>query len=151
MEAANAEGPVAWFDAQTLDEPNLATVEHRLSLRHNIAIIFSHITSPKALLVLDGLDRFTEDARRNAAKLIKASRYQDVNGPWKIILTCQPEDWDATAATLLKLGVPLQGIKTENVDFPEPNQLKPVWEAFSDLRTLAYRREFRKCFEMCIC
>ena len=65
-EAAKAEGPVVWFDAQTLDEPSLASIEHSLRLRHDLATIFSYITAPRALLVVDGLDRFSQDARRNA-------------------------------------------------------------------------------------
>ena len=141
VNVAKAEGPIAWFDAQTLDEPNFATIEHDLRLRHDLAAVFSHIAASRALLVLDGLDRFSEDARRNAARLIKASRVEDGNGPWKIILTCQPEYWDAAAAALLKLGVRLQAMKTEMVDFPARDQLKPVWEAFPSLRSLADRRD----------
>jgi hypothetical protein len=88
---AKPEGPVAWFDAQTLDEPTFATIERSLCLRHNLATVFSHITAPSALLVLDGVDRFSENARRNAARLIKASCFEDEKSPWKVILTCQPE------------------------------------------------------------
>ena len=139
--AAKPEGPVAWFDAQTLDEPTFATIERSLCLRHNLATVFSHITAPSALLVLDGVDRFSEDARRNAARLIKASCFEDEKSPWKVILTCQPEDWDAAAATLRKLGVCLQATKTEMVDFPATDQLKPVWKAFRNLQTLANRRD----------
>ena len=140
-EAAKAGGVVAWFDGQLLDEPNLASVESGLSLRHNLATLFPHVTAARALLVLDGLDRFSEDARRNAARLIKLTRLEDSGGPWKVLITCQPEDWEAAAARLRTLGVPLEAIKTETVDFPASEQLKPVWEAFPNLRALSYRRE----------
>lgn len=139
--AAKAQGPVAWFDAQTLDEPTFATIERSLCLRHSLANVFSHITALSALLFLDGVDRFSEDAHRNAASLIKASCFEDGKSPWKVILTCQPEDWDAAAATLLKLGVCIRAIKTVIVDFPTGEELKPVWKAFRNLQTLANRRD----------
>jgi hypothetical protein len=140
-EAATVAGPVAWFDAQALDEPNLARVEQWLQLRHNLVDVFTYVTSSQALLVFDGIDRFSENARRHAATLMKATGFENESSPWKVILTCQPEEWDIAEAALLRLGASLQAVVRIPVDFPAIEQLKPVWEEFRNLRPLAYRRE----------
>ncbi len=62
-------------------------------------------------------------------------------GPWRVVLTCESEDWEVLAALLLRRGVSIQSLRTELVDFPTKDQLKPVWEAFPNLRPLSLHRE----------
>ncbi len=124
-----------------LDESSLTIIERNLGLRHSFGNVFPNINAPSSLLVIDGLDRFSSDALNNAAQLLKMARLDAEGGLWRVVLTCESEDWEFFAASLISRGVCIQSLRIERIDFPTKDQLKPVWEAFPNLCPLTLRRE----------
>jgi hypothetical protein len=68
--------------------------------------IFKVIPDQTAFLIIDALDRFYEESTfKKVALLLKACSQNVKSSPWKIIISCQPEEWSRVQIVLSKLTV----------------------------------------------
>ena len=138
--SAMERGKVIWLDAERLGTRTLAEWRSRLGLGHPLGEVIRAAPSSEALLVFDGLDRLYEDVGfATAAEFVEAAGIGDTASPWRLLITCTPEEWKRVRDMLLSRGLRLPDAPI-SIDVPDAAELKPVWEAFPALAALRPRR-----------
>jgi energy-coupling factor transporter ATP-binding protein EcfA2 len=118
---------VIWINAE-----NTSILEEISTLE-----LFKVIPDSSAYLVLDGLDRFFETRQfKETALLINSCFERAENSPWKIVVSCQPEEWSRVQNQLLSLNVNAATWKIINIENPSYEDLEPVWAEYPSLRKL---------------
>ena len=130
---------LVFWDANRL-KPEQFSIESIGTIRFNYSLdqIIPATTSELAYFVVDGLDHLSEDGE--FANLVEVStwlRLEDANSPWKLILTCQLEEWDRVQRELVRFGGSVLRPSLLNVDHPDIKQLDAVWNAFPSLQQLS--------------
>jgi hypothetical protein len=143
-ERRSAADRALWFDARSFEEPDFASVERRWNLSHSLTMLLTVVPTSPAFLVLDGVDRlFSGRAFANVRVLLKALSLADEQSPWRLILTCQPEEWSRIRMNLLTDKALLPACKPLVLRELFPNDLSPVWDAFPQLQRLTLQRPLR--------
>jgi hypothetical protein len=106
--------------------------------------IFKVIPDDAAFLIIDGLDRFYNDGQfKKIALLLKACHQDAEHLPWKIIISCQPQEWERVQTNLSRLNTEVDW-KTFNVINPSAEKLEPVWQRYPTLRSLSLHLHLRQ-------
>lgn len=143
-EQRSAADRVLWFDARSLDEPDFASVERRWNLSHSLTELLSSVPTSPAFVVLDGVDRLASgEAFANVRVLLQALSLTDEHSPWRLILTCQPEEWSRVKARLLTERALFPACKPLVLQELSLKDLSPVWNAFPQLERLSLQRPLR--------
>jgi len=134
------EGPALWLDADRLHARTFAEWRSHLGLDHALGEVVRTTPAANALLVLDGLDRlYDETDFATTAELIRVARLGDETSPWRVLITCTPEEWDRARDKLASHeGLPPQR-KTVIVGPPVADELAAIWSKFPQLRPLRTR------------
>ena len=142
-EQTSQSGKVVWLDADALDCPDDLGVRRRLAINHSLSEIFGACTSHIALLVLDGIDRFSSNTLTNAARLVRTLSLHEGQSPgiWRLMLTSEATGWQRVLVDLAALNVDLGTAKVESILFPEPDEIDNLLSRMPSLRNLANRRE----------
>ena len=91
-----------------------------------------------AYFVIDGLDHLSEEGEfANLAEVSRWLRLEETNSPWRLVLTCQREEWGRVQLALIRLGGLLSRPSLLNIDHPAIEQLDAVWDAFPSLQRLS--------------
>lgn len=125
---------IMWINAE-----NLAILNDLSSFE-----IVKVIPDKTAFLIIDGLDRFYDDSEfRKIALLLKACHQGIENSLWKIIISCQPEEWTRVQANLSKFSV---RVNWEILDVKNPSnaELEPVWQKYPPLKSLSLHLHLRQ-------
>jgi hypothetical protein len=142
-EARTANSPVLWFNAATFDEPNFASVEQRWTLAHRFTEFAKSVSSPAAYVVIDGVDRLSsEEAFGNLRALLSALSLNDEQAAWRVVMTCQPEEWPRVQVRLLGLDLPKAWMSVVVREL-DPTELEPVLNDFPQLRHLLLQRHLK--------
>lgn len=105
--------------------------------------IFKVIPDDKAYLIIDGIDRFYDDSQFKKVVLLLKACHQDIeNSPWKIIISCQPEEWARVQNSLSKLNIRINWEQYE-LKNPSNEKLDPVWQTCPSLKSLSYHIHLR--------
>ncbi len=106
--------------------------------------LFKIIPDSSAYLVLDGLDRFLEERQLKETALLINSCFNRVeNSPWKIIVSCQPEEWSRVQYKLSRFSVNVTAWKIIYIENPSYKDLEPVWKAFPSLEKLQFHTHLK--------
>jgi len=125
---------VVWINTETL------SIMNDLPSRDILEVI----PDGMAFLIIDGLDRFYSDSQfKQVALLLKSCCLNIANSPWKIIMSCQPEEWARVQSSLSKLNVrtDFELITLKN---PTDEDLAPVWQEFPLLKNLSLQIHLRQ-------
>jgi len=144
--ALGKEGSMLWLDSLTLGETTVAVVGTKIGIHHSLPQLVEHIASPSALLVLDGIDRFSPDAIRNAARIVTALRLENAEAPWMLLATCQTEEWERVVRELFKQGVSPTLFSTEQLPPLSDDRLIGLLTQLPGLAALSQRTELRPLF-----
>lgn len=140
-EAAMEEGRALWFDAERLSSRSLAEWRRNLGLTYAFSELMGTTPAGEALLVLDGLDRlYDAGGFATVAELVAAARLGHPDSPWRLLVTCTPEEWERVRDELVSHGVVLPKEAVVSVDLPAAGELEAVWEVFPQLGVLSTRR-----------
>lgn len=124
---------VVWVNAE-----NLALLDGLPSWE-----IFKVVPDDKAYLIIDGIDRFYDDSQfRKIALLLKACHQDIENSPWKIIISCQPEEWARVQNSLSKLNIKVNW-EQYVLKNPSNEKLESVWKKYPSLQSLSYHIHLR--------
>lgn len=125
-----------WIPASTLDERDFMAVQRRLGVVHPIADVLNAVSRPQAYLFVDGVERLASPASfDNLRSLLQSVNVNEPLSPWRIVLTCQPEEWNKVQARLLGDGLPASWVPVVVRDLARTD-LEPVWAAFPQLKRL---------------
>jgi hypothetical protein len=84
-----------WFDAGWFNDQSISQLESNWRLTHSISELFTNISDSECWVIIDGLDRIvTENGFNQLFQIINLCNIQDESTPWKIIFTCQTEEWN---------------------------------------------------------
>ncbi len=132
-------GKALWFDAERLGARTLADWRTHLGLTHALGEIIRAAPGTEGLLVFDGMDRLYDDSGfATAAEFVEAARISDPASPWRLLITCTPEEWTRVRNGLASRGVSLPESPL-TLDLPSPAELKSVWAEFPQLAALRLR------------
>ncbi|HUZ95810.1 MAG TPA: hypothetical protein VMU57_12955 [Edaphobacter sp.] len=129
-----------WLSAEQLSKASQTEVAHVFNLRHSIPDLIHNSTLRGCVLVVDGFERFEGDARRRALELIRAVSDENFIG-WKLIVTCQPQSWEATQDALIDASI----TEMRKVDFAKPSA-QEIYDAIPhlpEIRTLLFRTQLQ--------
>ncbi len=141
---ALASTKVLWWNAASLEVANPTVFEHTLGLTHSLQDVLAEISDPRAYVVIDGLDRvFSETSFANLSVLVRGLRLENPASPWRVLLTCQFEEWDRVQRELARAGVLPSSWEAIQVGNLAPEDLDLVWEEFPALRRIALRPHLR--------
>ena len=102
--------------------------------------IFRLVTDNKALLIIDGIDRFYEFDQ--LALLLKTCNQIAETSPWKIVISSQPDDWARVQFSLSRLNVKVD-IERHIVENPKDKVLTPIWTEYPALKNLSLHLHLR--------
>jgi len=130
---------VLWFDAQNFNRKDFGDFENALGLKYPLIDLSRSYPDPLGCVIVDGLDRaFDPRTFANAAALIKMLNADAPNSPWRLIVSCQPEEWGRVQIAFARANL---HVKWTIVETEEPNDLSAVWAVFPKLQLLAHRPE----------
>jgi len=137
-------GKVIWWNARSFDLEDFAAFGSKLSLVYSLGEILSAAPDPYAYVIIDGLDRvFSEVAFQNLSVSIHALRLDIEASPWRVLITCQPEEWDRIQTQLSHANVfPSEWQMIEAKELAA-DDLNPVWNAFPTLQHLTLQSQLR--------
>ncbi|MDT7043667.1 hypothetical protein [Candidatus Nitronereus thalassa] len=127
---------VLWVQAGTLDTAEMYSWEQKLNLTHPFRVLLDSIPNEEAFCVLDGLDRIMTHFQ-NVKRLFSSFNFEKTVSPWKLIVTCQPEEWDRIQTELKRANIEATDWAILDIKEPDLKELDPVWKAFPALRHLS--------------
>jgi len=128
-------GPAGvWLNGQMLDRPDMVSVEQRLGMRNALVKVLESASSSAARLVIDGVDSFSAQALGNAASILAGLGLGRDDCQWHVIITCQPDSWDAVLTQLMAHRVPREQIGQHVVEMPGASEIDFFLDQFSGLR-----------------
>jgi hypothetical protein len=123
-----------WLNAEILDQPDMLSLERRLGLSNPINDVMNAIVAPQGTLVLDAVDRFSPQALTLAARLLGSLSRDDDKSPWRAVITCQPDNWQAVLGQLRAHGVLDDCFGQYVVESPRMREIDLFLGGFTGLR-----------------
>lgn len=129
-----------WIDAQQLESADIAAFEAKLRLTYSLGDLLAGIA--QGIVVIDGVERvYSESGFKNVALLLKKLMPFGQPSGWKILLTCQPEEWDRVQRGLFRAKADPRTWSTPMLELPKLKELTPLWQAFPQLQPISLRRD----------
>ena len=132
-----------WFSSEMLDKADIVAVEQRLGVRNPLAEVLRSVTSPAAVLVIDGIDRCSPQAISNAATLLSNVGLGEADCQWRVVITCQRETWEMILRQLMSNRIPREWITPLPIKMPTLPDIDSFLSQFPNLRLPAFSTEIR--------
>jgi hypothetical protein len=135
LEGTASGGTALWWNAKSFDVSDYPSFESKYGLSFQLGEILPAVVSEQSRVVIDGIDRvFSDAAFANISILLRI--LETANSPWRVIITCQPEEWERVQSELDRVNFSTERWATATVEEPKLDDLAPVWDAFPRLRRL---------------
>ena len=129
-----------WVPPVVLSGGNLDDFRQRVGLAEQLDDVLPLVPDDPAYIVIDGLDRVaTDDGARSLGHLLRLIHPSNQRSPWRIVATCQAEQWDRLQILMASAGV-TESWKEIRVELPDSEQLSEVWQAFPALNFVRRNR-----------
>jgi len=126
-----------WFNANSFDGRDFAAFEAALRLNNSLDKLLRSVPNPRSVLIVDGLDRLYDDnAFRTLASLLRALELDQRDTPWRVLLTCQTQEWRRLRDSLRKAGVQVTGLHPRECRPFAVSELTAVWQEFPHIAHL---------------
>lgn len=122
---------IVWLDTQTLIGNDIS---HSYNLDYDLRELIEKTQDSKCYLIVDGLDRFFKEPQLNiiAELLITIQN----SSHWKVLFTCQSEDFEDVLKRLYRLNVSLEKMTTHEMRTLKAGDFLKIQEIFSHLSEL---------------
>lgn len=118
---------VVWVNNDNL--PDLSEIPFRQ--------ISQSVPDKKPILIIDGIDRFYLGTEfKKLALIIDAIQGNENSCNWKILISCQPEEWQRIQTNLIKFNIILKWHQ-HTIENPKWDSLKHVWNNYPELKNLS--------------
>lgn len=129
-----------WFDAQSFERQDFAAFEADLGLKTGLAELLGTVPDSNVVLVLDGLDRlYDASAFGLLAYLLRFLRLERQETPWRVVITCQTQEWPRLKRTLRQAQISTIGWEVVECEPLKIDDLKPIWEEIPQAARLPYQ------------
>lgn len=127
-----------WIDSQSLGSGSL---KQYFGLENSISDILKNVQNPVSYLFIDGIDRFFKDEQLSILSEILSIAIEPESG-WKIIFTCQTDDYSDVIERLYRINIPLNAddLKVDLDVYKHLNELNKHFPGLSDLFKHAHLR-----------
>ena len=99
--------------------------------------ISQSVLDKKPILIVDGIDRFyLETDFKKIALILDIIQENKNNCNWKILISCQPEEWQRIQTNLIKFNIILKWHQ-HTIENPKWDSLKHVWDNYPELKSLS--------------
>lgn len=99
----NSNDKFVWIDAQSIQTKSL---KNHFGIQHDLTELFSKVQQPNCYLFIDGVDRFFKESELKViAQILSIASNPDSS--WKIIFTCQTEDYEDVLERLYRININL--------------------------------------------
>jgi len=132
-----------WLNSEILDHPDMLLLERRLGLSNHIVDVMKSVVTPRALLVLDAVDRFSPQALALTAHLLGTLGLDDANTQWHVVMTCQPENWQSVLGQMTGHGAPGFCFRQYVVEPPKMREIDSFLTGFAGLRLPTLSHDLR--------
>jgi predicted MPP superfamily phosphohydrolase len=127
-------GRVVWLAAESLDAPDAERLRERLGLRNPLGETLASALGT-TLVVIDGAERCSDDALRQAARLVKGVRGHPEGGQVRFLVTLQHEFARRVVSRLKEGG--LDKVATELIAVERPDE-GAVGELLSSVQAISW-------------
>lgn len=119
-----------WFNARSFDRRDFAEFQSYLQLSHPLPELLNEAPDADAIVVLDGLDRhYDGNVFSLVAAFIDDLSMDRKSSPWRVVMTCQTQEWPRLRQSLLQAGLPAATWPAVECEQLSMDALKPVWQA----------------------
>jgi len=120
-----------WFDGRSFERTDFAAFESDLRLNHGLSELLQSLGDADAGLVVDGLDRiYDAGAFRLVAALVRLLDVERAASPWRLVVTCQTQEWSRLQDSILQAGIRIATWRTVELPVFDPAALGEVGTAF---------------------
>lgn len=125
-----------WFDAGWFNDQSISQLESSWRLSHSISELFTNISDRECWIVIDGLDRIiTENGFTQLFQIINSCNIRAESAPWKIIFTCQTEEWNnRVLIQFLKQGYNPTNWNITDIELFDDDEIKKIVNKFPHIR-----------------
>lgn len=140
--AADRYGRTVWLSADDMDHEAAVDFERAIGLRHPLIQLL--LASPEpCLVVLDGAEAYSPDARHAAARIIKEIFSNPAANHVHVLTTVQFEAADRLIRQLAHLGVPDGALNAITLGRPSSDEVGALLSALPQLGWIGLRPEVR--------
>lgn len=132
-----------WFTSKILDQSDIISLERQLGLQNPLINTMNAVVTPRAYLVLDAMESFTDQAIEMAAFLLRQLRLQNEDSPWRVLITAQPDGWEVILPYLVHLKLSKQLIIQHVVQAPELGEIDFLMSKIPNLQLPSLSRDVR--------
>lgn len=126
-------GKTLWLDSYLLESKNLNQAATKLNIEHQWSDLVEHLPFNDYLVVIDGLDRVSDNYYATAAQLLKPLLLRK---NFKLLITCQQSRWETLQRGLINHIGEITKAKTftiENFTEDEINQVISIFPQFGKI------------------
>ena len=138
---------IVWLSGAELDGLAPTRLRQELGLTMAPEVLFQTETCP-AYLVIDGMDRcFTRDGLACLRQLLEATRLEDPESTWRLVLTCDELEWARVLRVLQSEHITLPSAATLCIGPVGAEALAPLLKQFPALGRLLGQRDVWSIFD----
>lgn len=148
-EQLNDARAVVWLSSNSLDACDPSSIDRQLGITNGLGRVLDSCAAKEALLVLDGIDRFSSQALQRMSELIRGLMLTNVKsaGPWRVLFTSDASGWERCLQQLVRDSVDVKAFRVEPIGFPPWNAILDLLSAIPLLKSAAIRPELRSAFQ----
>ena len=124
-----------WFDAGWFNDQCISQMENDWRLSHSFSELLTNISDSECWIIIDGLDRIiTENGFNQLFQIINSCNIEDESTPWKIIFTCQTEEWNnRILVQFLKRGLNQKNWSISDIEVFDDDEINQIKREFPSL------------------
>jgi hypothetical protein len=134
--------PVLWIQGRDLAHQSFNDIEAGFRLAHSLEELAGAITAEYAYCVIDGVENAVgEAALKTLGAIIRTLKIGEENSRWRLVLTCQSEEWFRISPDIAKftgLSYPIENLV---VSLPMHEEYEEVYQKFPQVRALALQED----------
>lgn len=135
-----------WVRGEDLQRHSDKPLMETLGLRWPLDQFLASSTATSSILVIDGLEGcYSREGYQSVKDLIAACSLESGMSPWRVVLTCQTEEWPRVQLNLLRfVNAGFAKLLVVAVENFSPDQFAQVVDAFPSIRPLVWRKEITR-------
>jgi len=135
---------VIWINASNLNNEDISAFEMKLKLNYSLKELLLSVTDQNVYIIVDGIDQiFSDYAFQNLCLIFDQIELGNKESPYKILITCKPEDWNRIQAKIAHSFPFNEFGSIINLTEISNQSLNSVFETFPQLNRLKFKPHLR--------
>ena len=143
---AASHGHVVWLTAADLNATSISVQFADLGLTYSFPELVEQSIGQAGLIVVDGVERLTQEGLSNLAVLLLRSRSNTNSTAWLFVFTCVIDSWERTLSALKREYSDELNVAVETVEFRFNRHRDQIVEAFPTISQMLLRPHLGSVF-----